>query len=427
MNRIFSRYFVLLFISPALTLLAGLWRSPLTVQAKKWLLIAFITLYGSTVSLIENSDGTRHWERVYEHYSGLAFEQFIVESIEILLFINNTNTNDDLYIHVISYFTGTIVGFPQLFFVFVAFVYAYFFSSSLFRLFKIDKEQKIHWLFYLFALIFVMWKNVEGINTVRTWTGMWVLFYGCLSYYETKKWKYLLLIIAPVHIHIGYFVMAIPAIFVTLFGIHPKIYLIIFFLSLGATQINQDLALAQLATTEVGAAKASTYQIDEKLSTDDIMERYGSNAWYVKASRLGIHHTGSLVTLVLLSIFTGYLKSKNKQINTTAFYLLSIGILTKALSNFFWFILALGSRSNTVSGLFILASCLLFIKDQEILKNKRSLFLFALNILLFIPYAVNSFSGLLDMASFYLVLFVFVPWLDSGLNFSLLDFIKFFI
>ena len=68
------RYLFLMFISPALSLLGTL-LSGIPLNAKKWLSIIFITIYGSIITFGEGADGTVHWAAVYEYYLDKSFNQ----------------------------------------------------------------------------------------------------------------------------------------------------------------------------------------------------------------------------------------------------------------------------------------------------------------------------------------------------------------
>ena len=188
-KKAFFYNLLFMLVSPTISLIHGL-KGNYGPEFKRRLLIVFITIYGSIITLSDSQDGVVHWNNVYSHYLDLSFTQFSVELGNILTFNSNTSihVNDDPYIHILSYFTGTVLGLPGLFFVFVSFIYAYFFAGSMIKLFYLtQKKIKYSWTFYGLATVFILWKNIDGINTVRTWTGLWILFYACLSYYQTKK------------------------------------------------------------------------------------------------------------------------------------------------------------------------------------------------------------------------------------------------
>src|SRR5690554_4885866 len=107
-KRAFAQNLLFMFISPTLSLIHGL-KGNFGAEFKRKLLIVFITIYGSVISLTVESDGFRHQEQVYNHYVDLSFVDFFSEVFDVLLFRGNPNINDDLYIHVISYLTGGLL------------------------------------------------------------------------------------------------------------------------------------------------------------------------------------------------------------------------------------------------------------------------------------------------------------------------------
>jgi len=205
------------------------------------------------------ADGSRHWNNVYNHYQNLDFEVWWEELIAILSFAPYSTTNDDVFIHVLSYLTGTVFTAPGLFFVGVAIVYGYFFSGALVKILSYvnwnSKLNKFYFIFFLILLVF--WKHPGDMQTVRTWTGMWVLIYALLSYHETKKRKYLLLALTPPLIHIAFLAMAIPIWLVLFSGYrNPKVYFIIFIISIFASSIVEQTNLLKFAQqTELTAQK----------------------------------------------------------------------------------------------------------------------------------------------------------------------------
>lgn len=409
---------ILMFFSPILTLLNGL-RSKNT-RYKKWLLIIFITFFGSIITIPELADGTRHQGRVYSHYVDLSFHQFIEESYEILTFKFNPVINEDLYIHLLSYFVGGILGAPGLFFVFVSFIYAYFFSSSIFKLLNFVPRVRYDWLFYGIIIIFLLWKNIEGINTVRTWTGLWILFYGALSYYQTRKRIYLLFILLPVHIHIGYFIMTLPAWIVVLFGSRPLTYSTIFMLSFFVTFVNPEAIITQLKQTEVGKEKADGYYVEDIVEANTLKERDLNKTWYKITSKIGFQDWAiSLIAVIL--IFSGlYLK----EMTFLESHLFSIGILTKALANTSWFLFALSNRSNVIAGLFILAVLVLVMQRgylQFRSTRNRSIQRFGLSIslILLLPFVVLKISQLTYLLSLFMFFIPVIPWVSVDLNLSI--------
>lgn len=421
-SRIILNFYIML-ISPIFGIISGFINT--SYQYKRWVIILGITLYGSTIDINESNDGFRHWQNVYVHYVGLGFAQFWQELIAILNFAP-LQTNDDVYIHLLSYFLGGVIGMPQLFFVFVSFVYAYFFSGAILKILRVIPQNKLSFLFYAFAIIFILFKNIEGINTVRTWTGLWVLFYAALSYFETKKKKYLFLMFVPPLIHIAYFIMAFPTWVVAIFGTRfKKIYVGIFFASF-IFGLNQNSIIENLGKTELGKSKARAYYVED---VDEYRQskRNENRTWYVSLSRDLMEFP---INIIIFSLILGgvYFKGMNN-LETSLF---SIGILTKALANLTVFMLALHNRAGLIASVFILATLVLLLKrnffNQNNIKHPHLFqFLLIISVILYIPFIIYKIADLIYFISFFMIALPFIPWFFKDLNLSIREFLGLFL
>jgi hypothetical protein len=233
-------------------------------------------VYGSTISLDFGNDGYRHLARVSDVYANMPFKQFIYEIFQILTFQATDSTAQDLYKHLLSYLCGAVLGMPFLFFPIVALVYGYFFSGSLLIVLKNFYDKEKTWLIIGFTFLLILYESLEGINTVRTWTGMWVLVYASLKYYKTKQKKYLLLMFIPPFIHVAYFAMALPAYVVLIFGNRKLVYTIIFVLSSFVSFINPANVTDNLQETELGSSKSKAYGIEEEFNIDSKIEKFST-------------------------------------------------------------------------------------------------------------------------------------------------------
>ena len=411
-----------MFISPAIALIFGM--KLRHYQLKRILLTLAITLFGSTILISEANDGYRHLDKVYTHYLDLSFAQFIDESEMILIMNPSPDTNDDLYIHFLSFFVGGILGAPELFFVFVSFIYAYFFSGSVLKILKLDSNSKANFFYYAFAIIFLSIKNIEGINTVRTWTGLWVLFYSVLSYFETKNPKYLLLSLLPPFFHIGFFVMIVPAWVVIFFGSRFKLVFSIMFILSFFYSLNNSYIVDNLSRTELGRSKVQAYYIEEDANNGENRVQKSNDAWYRRLYRAGIDRYPRDILVIYLIVSGIYFYS----MTSLEQKLFSIGILTVTLSNLSSFIYALSNRASVVGSVFILSSFVLLLRRGVFLKENSSNYfftstLFFIIIFLYIPFVVFRLAELIYYISFFMLFFPFIPWIFDETNLSIRQFI----
>jgi hypothetical protein len=401
-----------------------------SIRFKHQLLTLLIGVYGSTVFLTEGNDGYRHLAAVSEVYGNMPFKQFLYEIFQILTFQVTDSRAQDLYKHFLSYFCGAVLEMPFLFFPIVALVYGYFFSGSMLHIFRYFNSTSKNILFLSLASIFILLKNVEGINTVRTWTGLWVLVYACLKYYHTKELKYLFLMFIPPFIHFSYFIMALPAYLVLILGNWKKTYFTVFLLSffLSILTPNPEAVTESLSQTELGQGRTKAYAVDEKLDFGDKVERQeeaGSN-WYLVFKQAGIQRYSNLAIIIMIFLTGTYAITMSRAEAS----LFSIGLLTLTLSHVSWFYSALANRSALVGIVFIFAAILLTWQNPKRETNSvffRSKFvslILSLSFILYVPFILYKISDILGYISFFNLLAPFIVWIEQDLNMSIRGFVK---
>ena len=405
-------------IAPWILLVAS-WKSA-SQRQRHWLLTFFITLYGATIAIAYDPlgigpDGVGHLLNVYVHYVGLSFAQFLSELWLILTFRPSLDTNDDVFIHVLSYFTGGVLGEPKFFFPIVAFIYGYFISGSMLEVFKHGGAMRRSYLLVFFALLFFLIKNIEGVNTVRTWTGLWILVYACLKYYSTKQIRYLFLMFVPPLIHIGWFVMAIPAWLVLVLGNRKIVYAVLFVVSSATTFVNPGTVTEVLSNTELGSAKVQAYYVDEaRIGTAS-----GQRMWKW-LQEFGLQKWALNVFVFSLLMTRVYFVTMNRYQST----IFSIGLLTITLSNISWYLYAISNRSWIAGAVFILAAYLSVMLHPGTgpkvpISNPVYKVGMHVSLLLFVPYFLYNLSTLMDFPSVYLVGLPFLAVLAPEANMSI--------
>lgn len=418
------------FLPPVLLVQA--WASS-SSRIKHWLLTIFFVFYGSTIAIAHDPmgagpDGVRHLLAVRSHYVGMSIDVFLEQLWLILTFRGNLTPSPDVYKHVLSFFVGGVLQTPKLFFPIVAGIYGYFFAGSMLIIFRRFSLKHCNLIILGLALVFFLIKNIEGVNTVRTWTGLWILVYSCLRYFESKNKKYLLLMAVPPFVHFGYFIMAIPAWMVVLFGPKQRLYAMLFIGSSVTTLINPTVVTNIIETTELGENRVRAYLVEDPLDSKRL-QFLGENRglrWYAKLQRLGFQKWG-LNILVYVSVITGlYIFSMNRVQQC----LFSIGLLTLTLSNSSWFLSTLSHRSWLVGAIFVLAAFLMARLDP-IMRNRfpyrNPLYRYGVltSVALLSPYLIYNLSTIFDYPSVYLLALPFLAFLEPEYNPSLKEVLQF--
>ena len=414
-------------VAPILLLVAA-WKTS-SQRYRHWLLTAFVTMYGATISIRydptgQGADGVRHLLLVYEHYVGMTFATFLSDLWYVATLQDASDPGiRDVYKHLVSYFVGGVLGQPQLFFTVVAFVYGYFFTGSLLEIFRHVRWSRFNYVLLGLAALLFLIKNIEGVNTVRTWTGLWVLVYACLRYYDTRKGRYAVMMCLPPLIHFGYFIMVLPALAVLILGSRPKLYAAIFLLSSVTTFVNPGDIVDVVSTTERGAEAVAGYYIEEEATFEErvAMAKNMGGRWYNTIRFLGIQKWALILlvcTLLASGIYFSVMDYRQKS-------LFSVGLLTLALSNATWFLFALSNRSWLIGSVFILAAFIMARTNPstypDLIARAPPYYKWGVNLslLMFFPFFLYNLSIIIDYPSVFMFVAPFLVWLEPEMNMSI--------
>lgn len=396
---------------------------------RHWLLTLFMVVLGFVALVDASGDARRHLMAVELVYLQMPFSVFVEDLWRILTFRLTESGTKDVYKHLVSYFFGGVLGLPQLFFPFVAGVYGYFFAGSVLHVLRHFTLSRANYVVLAFVFVFLMLSGIDGYFTVRTWTGLWILVYACLKYHEQPRLRYLLLMFVPPFVHLGYFLLAIPAWFVLVFGSRPMAYVVIFGLSSVTTILPQEQITRQIASTERGAAQVQGYYIQEQDSAiEEFMGQRQQTNFYNAYRRAGLQRwapTVLVITLLACGMYLKWMTRFQKRI-------FSIGLLTLAFSNATWFLFAVHNRSLTIAMVFILAAFLMARLDPRTRDRFRRLpgyykWGVHLSLLLFAPLIMFAASVLLERYGFYSLGAPFMALVEPESNIDFKEAIRFLL
>ncbi len=405
-------------------LLAEIWAKR-SERYKQWLITVFFVIFGATM-IVGEGDAFRHLMRVEVFYSDMPFSLFLEDLWRMLTFRLTESGSREPYIFILSYFFGGVVGLPQLFFPFVAGVYGYFFGGSILHVLRHFKLSKTNYVLFGLVVVFVLMQSLEGVQTVRTWTGAWVLVYACLKYHESRSVKYLLLMLTPPLIHFSFWMMAIPAWFVVVFGSRPVLYSTLLVLSTVTNFIPAETVTGQIARTERGEYAVGAYRRDEQIiAMEEFQVHRETTNFYNAYRRAGIQRWAPTV-LALVLIATGVYRTG---MNPYQRRILSIGIATLAFSNMTWFLFAVHNRTLIIANLFILAAFLMARYDPKTSPRFKGLppyyqWGLHLAVLLYIPAILFNVSLSLDRLSAFMFAIPLLVFFDPELNMAMKEFLN---
>jgi hypothetical protein len=417
-------------ISPILGLFYGL--RNLDHKGKHLVLIIFGLFYGLLLNYSEGTDAGAY-ARLAESYYYLGWDTFVDRFIGILTLSPEDGSPSDLYIHILSGIAGSMFSSTSFLFALVGAVYGYFYGSALLKVidFSNSKLKKISFLTFMLILLFVIHRSFDSMQTIRSWTGMWVLFNGVFGYYKTNNKKYLLLIMISPFFHLMYGFIAIPAILAIALKSLPKflfigIYAISFLLNVNSLLIVDAASENDLAKSKLG----SYYRVSKKGKTIDpiaLRQKDSDSNWYAKYGKTTSVYTGATFFMIFL-ILGGYYSKKI--MNNVEYGLMTTALLMATLANFLSFAYALYSRTMANASVYVLALMVLLVL-RGVFKKPPSINYETIGILIgiiiFIPKIVYFSSDFLYRTSMLLIVFPFINFLDTSLNFSIRDTINLFL
>lgn len=422
-------YFVLTMLSPVLALYHGI--KNLSWRNRKWVLIFIITIFGSLFPLErqgeggKGADGAYLKEIVYDHYLSLSYSQWWYELSEIIKFSPESGGFQYVFNHVLGLLLG-FLGMPELLFVIVAFIFGYFYISALSKILVWRKGRKFSFLAWGLIGIMVIYNGIDHIQSIRTWTGAWVLFNGVFGYHQTGKKKYLWLMLAAPLFHTAYLFMALPAYIVIFIRRLPPLLIVGVFIASFFINLNPIGVLDQLKTTEWGENKVTGYYDEDANNLQyNILRSEDERNFYVKYGKFQSHHWGAnflAFSLILSGLFT------RKRLNQLEYGLLITGLFMASAANLGDFIGPFYNRTMSNAGIYIVSvTSLLLLRGELLPASHPKLFwrktMLTVSLLVFIPYALYTAANLLIYISIFMFGAPFIGWFDNELMISLRDLI----
>jgi len=361
----------------------------------RWIIILFFGLFGMTMIVQDGKDAKVHSDIFVNSYVDKDFTTFKEETKNILLLRSGDNggaTNDDMYLHLISYIGSRLSSNPAILFFIVSFIYGIFYIAGVRSVYE-NLDNKLDFLLGTIFFLFVFWKSFEGINSIRNWTAGWIFFNGVFNYFKTQHKKYIILVLVSPLVHFAYAAITIPFFVILIFGNRPKIYFLILVVSFFFSLESVDIIYNYLNLTDLGSQKSA--YIDQGSSEEYLQEGSGS-ALHAKYYVL----VGKLVVSILFYyaiLFLGYLKKEEH--TNLMMGLASMGILMISFSNLVSFSITLNNRVFTNGGLYMLAY--LVILYSASFRNKVSMKFYGYKMIVYLSFP-------------FILFFTYTQWSNIG-------------
>lgn len=391
--------------------------------------ILFFGIVGSLYVYRPGSDGEAHLSNAILNYSDMSFNVFLNQFYDLVT-LNSTTGAKDIYLHCISYLAASVFGVPELIHVFAGLILGYFFTKSILLVLKnnIDKEKS--GILVAFILLFLFFRSLGALNSIRMWTGMWVFFYGTYSYAITKKKKFLAVILFSIIVHFSYLIVLIPFLVSYLLRNRTFVMTGLFFASFGMS-LNFASIENLLPKTDLVENQQSANVIASDEDAERFAERYENQAkvdknFYVKYGEAFFKSYCVVGLSLLLLFFYNHKKADKKFI-----FLMASGLGLMSFSNMVTFSPSLSGRMSTIATVFILAAAIQFlltIKNYRLNPKNTSLVhrLLVIFLISSIPMVLFQMSYLIQMLSFFTLVLPPLSWVLGDSDFSIREGISHF-
>jgi len=382
-----------------------------------------MAILGSVYVYVKGGDGHTHMRHIEKEYMDMSVVDFFARMGDILT-LNVEQGVVDPYLHILSFISGSILGTPELLHFFAgAFYGAVYFTGVLFLLRNLDFK-KASFVLGILLTVFFIYRSITGLNAVRWWTAMWMVFSGTLGFLSTRKKKYLLLALASILVHFSFIGLIIPIIAGYYIRNFRKLLLIIWifsFFTVGSYDIIKpyvpDIGVfkSREATLTINP---STQQIDSSDSNVRFYREYGETSFRD-------------YSIPFLSVVLFFLFIRNGNSNWY-WSLFAMGVTLYTFANFMEFSPSVSGRAKSGGSVLILASAIQILgSNVQFTYSKNDFriikFLVTIFFLSCIPVILFQLSYIITMQSVFTLVLPVFSWFLGEADFSIREFLGSFV
>jgi len=348
-NRHHIFYYLALFlISPVLAVIAAM--ANFKQKNARITLVLFVAAFGYTIIVSPGNDGGKQAINFAEYWQHMEFNDFQFLISEILSLNGGKHLGaaaDELYIPLLSYTLAQFTTNPSWLFLVAGLVYGYFFIRGISFVYS-DMHRNWNVVLLVLFVFFISWKNLEGLNSIRNWTGAWCFFNGAYLYMKTRNLNYIFLVLLAPFFHFGYIAITFP--FFAYLFIGDRKYLLLGILIFSYLfSASSGMIEPYLTSTGLGEAKMQAY-VESDEATQIATEN--NRSFHAKYYRFASDWILQILFIYAI-VFLGFLKGKNHDPLRTG--LAGLGILMLSAANMADFAPVLRNRIFVNFGLFALA------------------------------------------------------------------------
>lgn len=404
--------YLLFFLWPTLAMLF------VTVNFKKayvknviWLFCIFIGLTIILPYSYENHDLVRY----RDHFESLTLERHVSFS-ELFLrpYQHGLNSDLDFYLNIMNILISRITDSFRVFLVIISAVFGYFFSRNLTFFTEKQKLKKIGLISSICLLLLAFLYPVWAINGYRFNTAAMIFLFGLLNYHDTKKNKYLIVVLLTPLIHFSFLLpIAIYGIYFLL-GNRFKMYFALVVIAIVFSGVNPASNIYQNASLAPAAYQNKIKGYTEGGYVDIMTNNMEEANWYVAG------HLSALKYIAALFLFILFINRKLLYKDSFASAMICYGSLLFFLAILLQSIPAM-DRFLTISIYCIVSGVLAVHKNMSTFKNPFVVLLLVTLSTMFLIVKLRIGAEEIGFSTFLFNPFV-APFFETSK--SVLDFIK---
>ena len=386
----------------------------------------FCVAFGLTMEMGNStSDGIRHIARVEYYYMDMGWSQFLSELGQIFLLKGTPAPVFDPFIHIISFLAGGVAQQPLLLYALSGLVFGWFFSGTVLIALRNLKWAKVTYILAFVIALALLLRGIQYIQSIRMWTGMWIVLYGAFSYCIDRRKSGLVTILFAPLVHFAYLVIVPVILAAILFRKKRKLITWVFLATAVFSFDLRPATMVDFESSELLESRASYVKEDSDVSAfSEFASRAQSTSLHNAATRAGVPKIGYslFAAVLLLSGFTRGLRAHQKDI-----VFVSIAVL--AFSNLSFGIPAIPGRTTLIAANSLLLAYIYVRTSSGQRRFTRTpwesgLYKFGTNVsfLFMFPMLLFSLSVITHYFSMYMFALPFLVIIDPDGNLSLKEF-----
>jgi hypothetical protein len=405
------------FISPAL----GIYNLFQTRSEKLilWGGTFLMAILGSIYVYVKGGDGYTHKTHIEAEYLDMSLFQFFHRLGEILSLQAQRGVVDP-YLHVLSFMSGSIFGIPELLHFFAGTVYGIVYFTGIIFLIRDLDYKKAPLILSILLTVFFIYRGITGLNAIRWWTAMWMVFAGLIGFLSTDKRKYLFLTFSAVLVHFSFFGLLLPVVMGLLARKLKKTLLIIWLASF-FTAGSYEAIKPYFPDIGVLKSREATLNINPELQENTALS---ANTRFYRAYGEISFRDYSIPFLTVIVFYFFFKRGSNEWF----WSLFAIGAVLYSFGNLMEFSPSVSGRAKAGASVIILGSAIRVFGSQLVsIHAKSSLLILKFLMILFflscIPVILFQLSYVISMLSIFTLFLPFLSWFFGDTDFSIREFL----